>query len=77
MLYGLHIAKNNIKTYDKLVVVEGYMDVIGLSRLGLDIGVATCGTSLTPGHMKLMKRYTQNLYLLFDSDNAGFDATLR
>ena len=53
------------------------MDVVGLSRLGLDIGVATCGTSLTPSHMKLMKRYTQNLYLLFDNDPAGFDATVR
>lgn len=77
VLYGLHIAKNNIKTYDKLVVVEWYMDVIWLSRLWLDIGVATCGTSLTPSHMKLMKRYTQNLYLLFDGDAAGFDATVR
>lgn len=77
VLYGLHIAKNNIKIHDKLIVVEWYMDVVWLSRLGLDIGVATCGTSLTPGHMKLMKRYTQNLYLLFDNDPAGFDATLR
>lgn len=53
------------------------MDVIGLSRLDLDIGVATCGTSLTQQHMKLMKRYTQNLFFLFDNDPAGFDATVR
>lgn len=63
--------------HDKLIVVEGYMDVIGLSRLNLDIGVATCGTSLTQQHLKLLKRYTQNLFFLFDHDAAGFDATMR
>lgn len=53
------------------------MDVIGLSRIGLEIGVATCGTSLTANHIKLIKRYTNNVYFLFDSDPAGFDATIR
>jgi DNA primase len=46
------------------------MDVIAMSRLGYDNAVATCGTSLTDGHFKLLKRYTDNVYLLFDQDKA-------
>lgn len=77
LLYGLNRAKNDIKEHDALFIVEGQMDVIGLARLGYHLGVATCGTALTPDHLKLIKRYTQNLFLLFDSDSAGQEASLR
>jgi len=53
------------------------MDVIAMARLGYDNAVASCGTSLTAGHMKLMKRYTEHVYFLFDTDKAGFAATKR
>jgi len=53
------------------------MDVIALRRLGMPIGVATCGTALTNDHLKLIKRYTENVFMLFDNDDAGQEATLR
>jgi DNA primase len=53
------------------------MDVIALTRLGFPIGVATSGTSLTEDHIKILKRYTDNLYFLFDNDKAGQQATFR
>ncbi|HMT00794.1 MAG TPA: DNA primase [Candidatus Absconditabacterales bacterium] len=77
VLYGMNVAKNNVKNHDMLVIVEGYMDVIGLYRLGFPIGLATCGTALTQSHIKLCKRYTSNIFFLFDNDKAGFDATVR
>jgi DNA primase len=70
ILYGLSHAKAHINTFQKLIIVEGQMDVIGLSRIGFPIGVATSGTALTEDHIKLLKRYTENLYLLFDNDKA-------
>lgn len=77
LLYGLNRAKNQIKEHDALFIVEGQMDVIALARLGYQLGVATCGTAFTPEHLKLIKRYTENLYLLFDSDGAGQEASMR
>ncbi len=77
ILYGLSTAKSHVSTYDKLVVVEWYMDVIGFSRLWYPIAVGTCGTSMTPNHVKLLKRYTQNIYFLFDNDPAGIQASVR
>ncbi|MFZ2150819.1 MAG: DNA primase [Candidatus Absconditicoccaceae bacterium] len=77
ILYGLNIAKQNLNLYNKLIVVEGYMDVIALARFGFKIGVATCGTSLTEDHMKILKRYTENVFFLFDNDEAGEMATFR
>lgn len=77
LLYGLNRAKNQIKEHDALFIVEGQMDVIGLARIGYHLGVATCGTALTAEHLKLIKRYTENVFLLFDSDNAGQEANLR
>jgi DNA primase len=53
------------------------MDVIALARIGIPVGVATCGTALTPDHIKTLKRYTQHIQLLFDTDNAGYQAALR
>jgi len=77
ILYGLHLAKNHINTHKKLIVVEWYMDVIALHRLNLPIGVATCGTAITEQHVKIMSRYTDDIYFLFDSDQAWLQATIR
>lgn len=77
ILYGLNFAKNAIREQEKLIVVEGQMDVLGLAKLGFPIGVATSGTSLTDDHVKLLKRYTENIYLMFDNDSAGQQATQR
>ncbi len=77
LLYGLNIVKSNIKLYNHIIIVEGQMDVIALHRLDMPTGVATCGTALTNEHLKLIKRYTENVYLLFDNDHAGQEATIR
>ncbi len=77
VLYGLNFVKKGIKKHDFVAVVEWYMDVIAMSRLGYDNAVATCWTSLTDGHFKLLKRYTEHVYLLFDQDKAWFEATKR
>jgi len=77
LLYGLNRAKNDIKQHNALFIVEGQMDVIGLARLGYHLGVATCGTALTQEHLKLIKRYTEHLFFIFDSDDAGQEASLR
>lgn len=77
ILYGLNIAKHHIKEHNQIIVVEWNMDVIALYRVWLPIWVATCGTSLTQDHIKILKRYGQNISLLFDNDNAGFSATVR
>jgi DNA primase len=57
--------------------VEGQMDVIALTRLGFPIGVATSGTALTEQHVKLLKRYTEHVYFLFDNDPAGQQASFK
>lgn len=77
ILYGLDHLKKGVKDHQRIIIVEGYFDVIALQRVGLDIGVATCGTSLTAQHMEILKRYHEHIYLLFDNDKAGATATLR
>ena len=77
ILYGLSHAKQYINTHQKLIVVEWQMDVIWLARLWFPIWVATSGTALTEQHVKILKRHTENLYLLFDNDQAGRQATFR
>ena len=77
ILYGLNFAKNGIKEHQKIIIVEWQMDVLGLAKLGIPIGVATSWTSLTDEHVKILKRYTENIYLMFDNDNAGQQATQR
>lgn len=77
ILYGLSHAKAHLNSFQKLIVVEGQMDVIGMNRLGFPIGIATSGTSLTEEHIKIIKRHTENLYFLFDNDKAGQQATFR
>lgn len=77
ILYWLNFAKNSVKMLDMIVLVEWQMDVIWLARLGTPIWVATCGTAVTEQHFKLLKRYTENVYILFDNDDAGKNATVR
>lgn len=77
VLYWLNIAKQYVKDHDAIIIVEWQMDVIALSRLDIAIWVATCWTALTDQHIKLIKRYTENIYLSFDNDNAGQNASIR
>lgn len=77
VLYGLNFAKTGIREHEKLIIVEGQMDVLGLARLGFPIGVATSGTALSENHVKTLKRYTENIYLMFDNDGAGQQAAQR
>ncbi len=77
LLYGLHLAKESIKEQDFVVVVEGYMDVVSGYQAGITNIVATSGTAMTREHARLIKRHTSNVYLLFDNDSAGWQATLR
>lgn len=77
VLYWLNIAKNNINKFWKIIIVEWYMDVIWLYRAWLPIWVATCWTSLTENHFKLIKRFSSNIVFSFDKDQAWFDATVR
>lgn len=74
-LYGLHIARATKRP--QLILCEGYMDVIALHQAGFDNAVASLGTSLTSGHAGLLKRYTKEVYLAYDSDGAGVKAALR
>lgn len=76
-LFGLYFAKNEIKKEDKAVLVEGYFDMVLPYQEGVKNVVATSGTALTPEHIKLLSRYTNNAVTAFDSDEAGFNATLR
>ena len=74
-LYGLNIARTTRKNY--LILCEGYMDVISMHQAGFTNAVASLGTALTSGHASLVKRYTQEVLLLYDSDEAGVKAALR
>ena len=74
-LYGLNVARTSRKPY--LILCEGYMDVISMHQSGFTNAVASLGTSLTSGHASLLKRYTQEVLLLYDSDEAGVKAALR
>ena len=74
-LYGLNIARSTRK--NQLLLCEGYMDVIALHQAGFDNAVASLGTALTSGHASLLKRYTNEVYLTYDSDGAGVKAALR
>ena len=74
-LYGLNIARTTRKSY--LILCEGYMDVIAMHQAGFTNAVASLGTALTSGHASLLKRYTQEVLLLYDSDEAGIRAALR
>lgn len=74
-LYGLNRARTTRKSY--FLLCEGYMDVISLHQAGFTNAVASLGTALTAGHASLIKRYVQEVYLTYDSDDAGTRAALR
>ena len=74
-LYALNIARSTKKP--QMLLCEGYMDVIALHQAGFDNAVASLGTAFTTGHASLLKRYTKEVYLTFDSDGAGIKAALR
>ena len=77
VLYGLFQAKKSIRDLDNCYLVEGYTDVISLSQNGIENVVASSGTSLTDNQISLIKRFTQNVTILFDGDKAGIKASLR
>lgn len=79
LLYGLYTAKDAIKENDSVILMEGYFDVISAQAHGIENAVASCGTSLTADHIKLLSRYTSSrrIYLSFDTDSAGQKATDR
>ncbi len=76
-LYGLYQAKDGIRKADRVVVVEGYLDVIALAQHELSYAVATLGTALTADHVRVLSRYTKNIIALFDGDDAGRKAASR
>ena len=79
LLYGLYTAKDAIRKEDSVILMEGYFDVISSQAHGIENCVASCGTSLTADHVKLLSRYTKSrkIYLSFDTDGAGQKATSR
>lgn len=77
ILYGIFQAKNAIKKFDKVYLTEGYTDVITLSQFGIENVVASSGTALTPGQIKLLRRFTSNITVIYDGDAAGVKASLR
>jgi DNA primase len=77
VLFGIYQAKNAIKKLDKVYMTEGYTDVITLHQAGIENVVASSGTALTPGQIKLLKRFTINVTVVYDGDMAGIKASLR
>lgn len=77
ILYGIYQSKNSIRKDDKCYLVEGYTDVISLFQIGIENVVASSGTSLTTNQIKLIARYTKNVTILYDGDQAGINASLR
>ncbi len=77
VLFGMYEAKNTIKKYDKVYLVEGYTDVISLAQAGVENVVASSGTALTDGQIRLIKRFTDNITVLYDGDAAGQKASMR
>lgn len=77
VFYGINLSGPYIKQMDQAIVVEGYMDFIALYSKGIKNVIATLGTALTPNHLKTLERYTKNVVLLFDGDQAGREAADR
>ena len=76
-LYGIYFAKNAIARLDECILVEGYFDVLRMHQIGIENVVASSGTSLTMEQIRLVKRYTKNITMLYDGDAAGIHAALR
>ena len=77
ILYGLNFAGPSIRKEDFVILLEGYMDVIGAHQAGVENCVAPLGTSFTPYHATILKRYTNQAVVIFDPDDAGINAALR
>ncbi|MEY3237851.1 MAG: hypothetical protein RI883_1952 [Bacteroidota bacterium] len=77
ILYGLHYSKGDIIKYDNCFLCEGYTDVISMYQAGIQNVVSSSGTSLTKDQIKLIRRYTQNITILYDGDPAGIKASFR
>lgn len=77
LLYGAYFARMAIDKADECLLVEGYTDVVSLHQAGIENVVASGGTSLTPDQLRLIKKYTNNLTIIYDGDNAGIKAALR
>jgi len=77
LLYGLHKSRNAIRRADRALIVEGYFDAVRLMASGIEEVVAPLGTALTEMQVGLLKKYTKNVFLLYDSDAAGLKATFR
>ena len=76
-LYGIWFAKNEISRQDKCILVEGYLDVLSMHQLGLKNVVASSGTSLTVEQIRLIRKFTDNVTIIYDGDGAGIKAALR
>lgn len=76
-LYNYHRAKDKIKKEGFVYLLEGFMDVIALSKIGIDNTLAIMGTSLTNDHLKMIRQQTNNIYIALDGDNAGQHAALK
>ncbi|CAN5251974.1 DNA primase [soil metagenome] len=77
ILYGSYFARMAIDKADECLLVEGYTDVVSLHQAGIENVVASGGTSLTPDQLRLVKKYTNNLTIIYDGDSAGIKAALR
>ncbi len=77
ILYGSYFARHTIDKNDECLLVEGYTDVVSLHQAGIENVVASGGTSLTPDQLRLIKKYTKNLTIIYDGDAAGVKAALR
>ncbi len=77
VLYNFHLARGSIRKNRKIVLFEGFMDVIAAGKAGVDNALATMGTSLTSQHIRVMKRFAQDVVICFDGDDAGWEAAKR
>ncbi|NIP39206.1 MAG: DNA primase [Candidatus Dadabacteria bacterium] len=77
ILYGLNETRNDIRKENRVIIVEGYIDLLSLYQNGIKNVVATLGTSLTSNHAKLLKRFCENMVIIYDGDKSGVNASLR
>jgi DNA primase len=77
LLYNLHRSKDAMRRFDRAILVEGYFDAIAIDQAGVPGVVASMGTSLTAGQASLLRRFTKNVVIAYDGDNAGRNATMR
>ena len=76
-LYGIYFAKNEISRQDRCILVEGYLDVLSMHQLGITNVVASSGTSLTVEQIRLIRKFTSNVTIIYDGDSAGIKAAMR